>query len=154
MLNPSLEKLQDFYSAKRQLILDQTVDLLCRAQKSKKLKDACRTWWIDQMNSYVVFLELLPAIVMALWTIVCPNQFENIRCDWNWDGETKASRFIPLNLQMQAGDVFYAYKQVTVIVDILKGWEGQKEGSHVSSWKRPNYAKTYMGKTVNSECPE
>jgi hypothetical protein len=34
------------YSAKRQRILDQTAELLCTADKAKKLKDACRTRWI------------------------------------------------------------------------------------------------------------
>ena len=65
-----------------------------------------------------------------------PNQFQNLCCDLNWDGETitKASGFVhhiesasflvafntllevlanlrglTLKLQMQAGDVFYAY---------------------------------------------
>ena len=35
------------FSAKRQRMLDQTMDLLCPAERSKKLKDACRTRWIQ-----------------------------------------------------------------------------------------------------------
>ena len=120
----------------------------------KKLKDACRTRWIEQIDSYVVFLELLPAVVTALWAIVSRNQFENICCDWNWDRETitKASGFIhhielpsflvtfkillevlvnlkglTLKIQMQAGDVFCTYKQVTAIADSLKGMRSRSE---------------------------
>ena len=162
------------YSAKRQRVLDQTVDLLCLAQKSKKLKDACRTRWIDRIDSYVVFLEILPAVVMALHAMVSPNQFDNIRCDWNWDGETiaKASGFLhhiespsflitfkillevlanlrglTLKLQMQAGDVFYAYKQVTAIVDSLKEMRRKSERGFTRIFKEA----TKLGKDLHGE---
>ena len=155
MLNPLLEKWQDFSSStKRQRMLDQTVELLCPAEKSKKLKDACRTRWIQRIDSYAVFLELLPAVVIALCAMVFPSQFENLCCDWDWDGETitKASGFLhhtesasylvafkillevlanlrglTLKLQMQAGDVFYAYNEVTSIVDSLKGMRSRSQ---------------------------
>ena len=100
-----------------------------------------------------MYLELLPAVVMALRAIVFPNQFENHCCDWNWDGETitkarhvglytilsqllslllsrsswKCWQTSTLKVQMQAGDVFYAYNQVTDIVDSLKVMRNRSE---------------------------
>ena len=56
--------------------------------KSKKLKDACRTQWIQRIDSYVVFLELLSSVHMALQAISCPSQFEELGKEWNLDGET------------------------------------------------------------------
>ena len=61
-----------------------------------KLKDACRTRWIQHIDSYSVFLELLPAVHTALQAISCPSQFTEIGTDWSWDGETltKANGFL------------------------------------------------------------
>lgn len=114
-------------------MLDQTVEL-CLADKAKKLKDACRTRWIQRIDSYTVFMELL-----------CPchgstsHGLPNLHCDWDWDGETvtKATGFLhptespfflaalkillevlanlrglTLKLQMEAGDVVYVYNEV------------------------------------------
>ena len=71
-------------------MLDQTVEL-CLADKVKKLKDACRTRWIQRIDSYTVFMKLL-----------CPchgstsHGLPNLHCDWDWDGETvtKATGFL------------------------------------------------------------
>ena len=84
------------FSPKRQRMLDKTADLLCQTEKSKKLKEACRTRWIQRIDSYAVFLELMPAVAMVLRAIVCPWQCENLPNDWNWDGETitKANGFL------------------------------------------------------------
>ena len=108
------------YSAKRQQMLDKTVDLLRPAQRSKKLKDACRTRWIDRIDSYAVFLELLPAVVMALRAMVSPNQFENLCCDWNWDGETitKASGFVH---QIESPTFLVAFKILLEVLVNIRG---------------------------------
>ena len=55
--------------------------------KAKKLKDACHTSWIEHIDSYVVFLELIPAVHMTLQAMTSLDQFSNLG-DWNWDGET------------------------------------------------------------------
>ena len=82
--------------------------------------------------SYIVFLELLPAVHATLRA----TTFEEYDSDWNWDSETltKATgyifqlqsssflarfyilveclphlRGISIKLRMQAGDVLYAY---------------------------------------------
>ena len=135
-------------------MLDQCIELLCPTEKLKKLKDVCRTRWIQRIDSYAVFLDLLSVLVTALKAMVCPGQHENLRCNWDWDGEsvTKASGFIhhlestsflvafkvllevltnlrglTTKLQMQAADVFYAYKKVAKVVDGLKTMRSSSE---------------------------
>ena len=69
------------FSAKRQRLLDKVVDQLTPAATSKKLKDACRTRWVQRIDSYIVFLELLPAVHKAFQAIVCPSSFEDLSTD-------------------------------------------------------------------------
>ena len=78
MLSPSLVKLQGFFkfSAKRQQLLDKTIDLVCPLEKKRKLKDACRTRWIQHIDSYAVFMELLPAVNRTLQEMVSPGQVD------------------------------------------------------------------------------
>ena len=38
--------------------------------KAKKLKDASRTRWIERIDSYVVFLELIPAVHLTLQALI------------------------------------------------------------------------------------
>ena len=135
------------YSAKRQRLLDKVIDSVCPSAKAKKLKDACRTRWIQHIDSYVVFLELLPAVHATLQAMISPTAYEEYGSDWNWDSETltKATgyifqlqsssflvcfhilleclthlRGISIKLQMQAGDVLYAYKEIKTVLSSLK----------------------------------
>ena len=44
------------------------MDTLSSPPNAKKLKDACRTRWIQRIDSYTVFLELLPAVhILQSW---------------------------------------------------------------------------------------
>ena len=135
------------YSAKRQRALDKAIEVCNTGAKARKLKDACRTRWVYRIDSYVVFLELLPAVHTALDAIVHPSMHQELGTDWDWDGEsiTKANGFLfqlqspsfliafkillrilyllrelTVKLQMQAIDVTYAYHQVTSVVSTLK----------------------------------
>ena len=121
---------------------------------AKKLKDVCRTHWIQRVDSYVVFLELLPAIHLTLQAMTCPNQYESLGTDWNWDGETvtKANGFLyqfqsstflvcfkilfeilsclqglTVKLQMQAIDVLYAYTEASSIISVLQNMRENSE---------------------------
>lgn len=134
-------------SPKRQQLLDAAIQRECPAASVKKLKDSCRTRWVEHIDSYAVFLELLPAVLITLQAMVCPVNFEDLGIDWNWDGETvvKANGFLhqlessnflvcfqilleslthlrglSLKLQMQAIDVLYAYNQVKSVHDSFK----------------------------------
>ena len=76
------------FSAKRQRLLDQVIDSVCPSAHAKKLKDTCKTRWIQHIDSYTVFMELFPAIHTTLQAMVCPASFENFGTQWNWNGDT------------------------------------------------------------------
>ena len=135
------------YSAKRQRALDRAIEVCATGAKAKKLKDACRIRWVYRVDSYVVFLELLPAVHAVLDAIVHPAVHQELGTDWSWNGDfiTKANGFLcqlqsasflvafnillrilyvlrelTVKLQKQAIDVTYAYQQVTSVISTLK----------------------------------
>ena len=161
-------------SAKRQRLLDTAVDKMTTPTKAKKLKDACRTRWVQRIDSYAVFEELLPAVHTTLQAMVYPTNFEELRNDWKWDGETitkangylyqlEASSFlicfkillkilsylreITLKLQMETIDAVYAYKQVRSVVSALK--DVKKESTE--GFKRVFANTTKLGKDLHGE---
>ena len=79
------------FSAKRQRLLDRALDIVTPVTHAKKLKDTCRTHLIQHIDSYTVFLELLPAVHTALQAISYPSQFKDLGTDWSWDRETLIS---------------------------------------------------------------
>ena len=123
------------------------VDIQLQRPKAQMLKDACRTRWIERIDSYTVFLELLPALHTSLQAMVVPRQYEDLGDNWSWDGNTvtkangflfqlqspsflicfkilleilQSMRSLTLKLQMQTTDVVYAYKQVKAALSSLK----------------------------------
>ena len=76
------------YSAKRQQLLDRCIEACDSTPNAKKLKDACRTRWIERIDSYAVFLDLLPALHICLEAMAHPELHEELGTDWSWDGET------------------------------------------------------------------
>ena len=59
------------FSAKRQRFLESVISLDASSQQRKvKLKDLCRTRWIQRHEAYETFFELLPSVVKVLETIV------------------------------------------------------------------------------------
>ena len=60
----------------------------CQAVHAKKLKDTCKTRWIQHIDYYAIFPELLPAMHVTLQAMVSPAKFDELGTDWNWDGET------------------------------------------------------------------
>ena len=82
------------YSAKRQRLLDSSIEASDSTPNAKKLKDSCRTRWVERIDSYAVFLELLPALHLCLEAMVHPESHPEL-AGWSWDGETvtKANGF-------------------------------------------------------------
>ena len=144
------------FSPKRQRLLDRAIEIACAEvnQKKVKLKDACRTRWIEHIDSYVVFLELLPALHMTLRAMIFPDQFAQLGTDWKWDADTlvKANGFIhqiesstflvafkilleilsylrevTLKLQLEGIDVLYTYKQIDGVISTLKSLRADSE---------------------------
>ena len=146
------------FSAKRQRLFDKAIDVILPSAKAQKLKDACRTRWIQRIDSYIVFLELLPALHTTLQAMVFPRQYEDLGTHWSWDSDTitKANGFcfqlqsssflvgfkillevlsslrgLTLKLQMQAIDVIYAYKHVILSFSEMRA----KSEAHASLLK-------------------
>ena len=62
--------------------------------KRVKLKDLCRTRWIQRIDAYLFFFDLYPAILKTMEGIsTCSLEYGG---DWSWDSETlaKASGFL------------------------------------------------------------
>ena len=162
------------YSAKRQRLLDKAIESRDSAPRARKLKDACRTRWVEQIDSYIVFLELLPALQVTLDAMINPRIYEELGTEWSWDGDTitKANGFLyqiqspsflisfkiltqvlhilrelTMKLQMQANDVVYAYKQVSSVVSTLKG---MREDS-VSEFQKIFVETTKLGQQLHGD---
>ena len=58
------------YSTKKQRLLDKAIESTEPSTRVKKLKDVCRIHWIQRIDSYIVFEELLPAVHTALKAMV------------------------------------------------------------------------------------
>ena len=162
------------YSAKRQRLLDTCMEKVVPEAKAKKLKDACRTRWVERVDSYVVFLDLLLAVHHTLSAMVNPSEFPELGTNWAWDGETitKANGFLyqiqsssflicfrillevmcclrglTKKLQLQAIDVFYAYKQVNSVVITLKGMRDNSDREFHKIFEEA----TKLGRTLHGE---
>ena len=86
MLNPTLG---DFllFQQKGKDSLTKLLILLTQQQRQKSL-DACPTRWIQHVDAYVVFLELLLGLQTTLQAIIMPRQYKELGTGWSWDGET------------------------------------------------------------------
>ena len=69
------------YSAKRQRLLDTSIEASDSTSNVKKLKDACPTRWVERIDSYTVFLELLPALHLCLDAMVHPQLHQELARD-------------------------------------------------------------------------
>lgn len=162
------------HSAKRQRLLDRAIDVSSSSSRAKKLKDACRTRWVERIESYTTFMELHEAVHTSLDAMAHPSLHTDLGTDWAWDGETvtKANGFLfqlqsstflvsfhillqvmtllkelTLKLQMQAIDVIYAYSAVTSVVSTFKAMRLQSE----LEFKKILTAATKMGVTLHGE---
>ncbi|KAI6652513.1 Zinc finger MYM-type protein 1-like [Oopsacas minuta] len=135
------------FSARRQRLLDKAIEASNHTSKARKLPDSCRTRWVERIDSYAVFLDLLPVLHTCLQAMVDRNSHTELGTDCSWDGETitKANGFLfqlqsstflisfqilmqfflilrelTIKLQMKAIDMVYAYKLVKRVVSTLE----------------------------------
>ena len=130
-------------SPKRQHFFEDVVESVSPAAKKVKLKDLCRTRWVERIDSYLVFYDLYPAIIETMKAMdTCDPEYGN----WGWDRETltRANGFylqlktfgflvafsvamrilsilrcLTINLQKKANDVLVAYEHVSdVLLDL------------------------------------
>ena len=161
------------YSAKRQRLLDGAIETCIKSTTSaKKLKDACKTRWVERIDSYAVFLQLLPATHACLQAMVHPSLYSDLGTHWSWDGETitKANGFLfqlqsssflvsflvqvlhmlrelTVKLQMKAIDVVQAYKMVEGVVSTLKSMRCNS----VAEFRKQFAEATKIGKQLHGE---
>ena len=159
------------YSAKRQRLLDSSIEACDSTPKAKKLKDSCRTRWVERINSYTVFVELLPALHLCLEAMVHPELHPDFGTGWNWDGETisKANGFLfqlqsplflislqillqllrepTIKLQSRAIDVVSAYKLLNRVVLTLESIRSRSE----IEFKKQFTEATKIGKQLHGE---
>ena len=107
------------YSAKRQRLLDASIETCDSTPNAKKLKDACRMRWVERIHSYAVFLQLLPALHLCLEAMVHPHLHQELGTDWSWDGETisKASGFL---FQLQSPLLLVSFQILVQVLQILR----------------------------------
>lgn len=161
------------YSAKRQRLLDKAIEVKSHS-RANKLKDACRTRWVDRIESYTIFMELHEAIHSSLDAMAHPSLHTDLGTDWGWDGETvtRANGFLyqlqsptflvsfhillqvmtllkdlTVKLQMQAIDVIYAYNAITSVVSTFKSLRLQSG----LEFKKVFASATKMGVTLHGE---
>ena len=107
------------FSPKRQRMLDKAIEASDTTPKAKKLKDACRTRWVERIDSYAVFLTLLPAIHLCLDAMVHPHMHQQLGTEWNWDGETitKANGFL---FQLHSSSFLVAFQTLLQVLHVLR----------------------------------
>ena len=79
-------------SLKCKKFLDKVIDSLSAETKKRKLKDLCKTRWVERHSTFETLFELYEYIVIALNEICHPSNDESIYPDnecWNWDSETR-----------------------------------------------------------------
>ena len=135
------------FSAKRQRLLDRAIESIEISTRAKKLKDVCRTRWVQRIDSYIVFEELLPAVHTTLKAMVNSSAYPEFGTNWAWDSDTTTKTYgflyqlesstflvcfqillkilyflreITVKLQMQAVDVLCAYDQINSVVISLQ----------------------------------
>ena len=78
------------YSPKRRF-LESKISSTVGGVNKCKLKDVCKTRWIERVDSYSIFFELYPFVIQVMEDICHCNSSE-----WSWDSEsiTKANGFL------------------------------------------------------------
>ena len=76
------------FSPKRQGLLGEQIERVCPKSKHKKLKDVCKTRWVQRLDSLEVFIELLLALTETLDEIRT-----NTDKHWNSESTIKANAF-------------------------------------------------------------
>ena len=84
-----------------------------------KLKDVCRTRWVERIDAYATFLELLPPLHASLQAMVHPTLHCDLGTDWSWDGETitRANGFL---FQLQSSTFLVAFCMLVQVYQVLK----------------------------------
>jgi len=93
--NGTLSEISKFFSSspKRQHLLEKVIESESDTAKRTKLKDVCRTRWIERIDAFLTFYDLYPVVVKTMEEIT--TRGTNFG-DWSWDSDTitKANGFL------------------------------------------------------------
>ena len=83
------------YSPKRQHFFEHVIESNAPTKTKKKLKDLCRTRWVQRIDAYTVFYDLYSSIINTMEHI-STYSCEYGETDWSWDTDTitKARGFL------------------------------------------------------------
>ena len=92
----SCRELYSFFdnSPKRQSFLNIVIEALSPETKKRKLKNLCKTRWVERHSTFETIFDLYEYIVVTLNEICEPTDDERFYsedgiAEWNWDSETK-----------------------------------------------------------------
>lgn len=129
------------YSPKRQHFFENVLDEVSPNEQKKKLKDVCRTRWVQRIDSYTVFFDLYSPMMKTMEAIStgCTEFGE-----WSWDSETltkargflhqmvsfeflvtsnitmrvlSSLRSLTVKLQKKSNDILAAYEYVSEVLE-------------------------------------
>ena len=64
------------YSPKRQHFFEHIIESVSPSEKRKKLKDLCKTRWVQRIDSYTVFYDLYSSIIKTMESIsTCSSEY-------------------------------------------------------------------------------
>jgi hypothetical protein len=104
------------YSGKRQHFFEEVMESISPAAKKVKLKDLCKTWWVERVDAYLVFYDLYPALIETMKAI---NTCDPDYGDWAWDQETM-TRANGFYLQLKSFQFLVAFSVAMRILSILR----------------------------------
>ena len=81
------------YSPKCQNFFERVIEVEAPNESKKKLKDLCRTRWVQRIDSYTAFYDLYPSVIKTMEAIDTRSSDFG---DWSWDTDTlvKARGFL------------------------------------------------------------
>ena len=128
------------YSPKRQHFFEHVIDAESPKETKSKLKDLCKTRWVQRIDSYTVFYDLYSCIIKTMEAIsTCSAEYG----EWSWDTETltkargflhqlvsfeflvtfnvtmrvlSSLRFVTVKLQKKSSDILAAYEHVSEVM--------------------------------------
>jgi len=132
------------YSPKRQHFFEHIIDTESPNETKKKLKDLCKTRWVQRIDSYTVFYDLYASIIKTMEAIsTCSSEYG----EWSWDTETltkargflhqlvsfeflvtfnvtmrvlSSLRSLTVKLQKKSSDILAAYEHVSEVITDLE----------------------------------
>lgn len=139
------------YSPKRQLCLDKWImDTLPTEEKRRKLKELCKTRWVERYDSYEVFIDLFVPIACCLEDIA-----NSSNAQWNRETRSEALSFLlalsqfsliftlimvhtilsctrglSIKLQAQYMDTIRAHSDIDLVKSTLKGYRSRVDEFH------------------------